>query len=90
MPTCDICGKDISHSDMNVVTARVVVEATEKGYVPTKLPLEGLSSAFGFSKADSWHYTIQRNATVDWGLCADCVGEVRGYAPKKRRWLFWK
>jgi len=79
MPTCDICGKDISQSEMNVVSARVIVAATYKGYVPSKLPLEGLTSAFGFSRADSWRYTVQRNSSVDWGLCAGCLSEVRGY-----------
>lgn len=84
MPICDICGKAISQSKVNVVSPGVIVRATEMGYVPAKLPLDGLTSSFGISRADAWRGTVQRYSTAEWGLCFGCLGEVRAFGGEKR------
>ncbi len=83
MLVCDICGRDISQTEMNTVNARVIVDATDKGFVPTTLPMEGFTSAFGVTKADSWRHTVQKYSTANWGLCATCLAEVRRCRTKR-------
>lgn len=91
MPTCDICGRDITQGEMNVVDAKLIVDATEQGFVPKKLPLEEFDAAFGirFDKSLMWRGTVRDNSGAQWGLCAKCLRNVQCF-DRKKWWQLWK
>jgi hypothetical protein len=89
MPICDICGSELTQNEMNLVDPKLIVDATDRGYIPRKLPLEELDAAFGLDRADIWRSTVRGNSTAQWGLCSECMQEVRAFGTKKW-WEFWK
>lgn len=89
MLTCDICGKDITEDQMNVVDGSLIEEIAEKGYVPKSLAVEELNAVFGLDRALIWLGTARGQAGAQWGLCAKCLRDVRGFGTRKW-WQFWK
>lgn len=81
MAICDICGKNLSKNEAKIIPPRLVVEATNHGYVPTKLPQNWYSEckALGISVGSHWKTVVDLNSSVDWGLCARCLTEVESY-----------
>ena len=76
MPKCDICAKPISEAEMTILRPSVIVQASENGFVPANLPLEGLFTAVGASRKDVWAMTVSRNRSNPWGLCRRCVRAI--------------
>ena len=78
MPNCDVCGKVITEEEMAVLQPSVIVEATEKGYVPAKLPHEELFTAFKRTRGEVWQETVARFRESPWGLCSRCLEALQG------------
>jgi len=75
---CDICGADLTASEVQTVRPNPVVDATKKGYVPSNLPPKWKqeSEAHGISLPLAWAELVRGNSNVDWGLCRRCLDEV--------------
>lgn len=69
---CDICATPITKAEMKTVPGASILSATEKGYVPARLPFEELTSALGRTRKEIWLATVVRNKTNEWGLCGGC------------------
>ena len=82
-PICDICGKHLTPTDINTIRAASVVDATSKGYVPSKLPptWKPECEMLGITIATHWGTVVKMNSTVDWGLCKDCFEDVERFKP---------
>jgi len=83
-PICDICGKHLAPADVKTIGAAPVVNATSKGYVPSKLPptWKPQCEMLGVSVAFQWAAVVKMNSSVDWGLCQECLSEVEQFNPK--------
>jgi len=86
MPICDICSDHISESAVNRCQAAEIINATNKGFVPSRLPM-GLNHLFGvdLTPAEVWNFTVSQNRTVDWGLCNGCISELYDFLRKERQ-----
>ena len=71
MAMCDIYSIALSQSEINRVSASKIIEATMRGYIPSK---DSGASFFGdlfgvkLSRREIWHFTVDRNKTGDWAL----------------------
>jgi len=79
MPICDICAKPLDQSEVNRVSASKIIQATSRGFIPSKLPLLSLAKLFKISREEMWYFTVDKNRTVDWGLCDDCLSELNNF-----------
>ena len=73
MATCDVCGRPVADSATKIVRPSQIVEATRRGWVPSRLP--GTYTFMGMEK-EMWHQVVSRNTGVDWGLCQSCYEEL--------------
>jgi len=60
------------------------MNATSKGYVPSKLPATWKPQCEmpGMSTASHWAKVVKLNSSTDWGLCQECLTELNGFSPR--------
>jgi hypothetical protein len=84
VPMCDICAEPISHAEMSRLTGPEVTAATRAGFMPSRLPGQGVlfgtaGASAAAANATIWLRTVAANSSVDWGVCARCLDEFRSY-----------
>lgn len=78
---CDICHVPLIQNEINAIPPSEIVDATKKGFVPSRLPkeLDVMAGALGVevSESEVWKFTVANNSNVDWGLCKECLYELK-------------
>lgn len=75
---CDICGEWVPEEDSFIVLPEQIVQARDKGYIPTRLPDSWKSDSVTPAEKVKvqWHLVVDENALVDWLLCPSCHLEL--------------
>jgi len=81
MYKCDICSKEMSKDEMQIVKGPEIVSVSASGFVPTNAggSLAAFSAQMGITKAQIWATSVNQNPTTDWGLCKNCFAEFKSY-----------
>ena len=78
MPTCDICGDKIETNDMFTIQPKNIVEATDRGYVPERIPAERREEC-GTSNVPVdlyWKNLVVKYSKETWGVCDQCLQDL--------------
>jgi len=78
---CDICHCPLTRNEINAVLPSEIVDATSAGFVPSNLPkdFDAMARMLGveLSNSEVWKFTVSNNSDVDWGICRDCLVELK-------------
>ena len=74
---CDFCGDAITEAGMHRIRPATIVEQTDGGFVPSRLPkgTEDLIRMAEIPRDTWWRQLVEDNSDTDWGLCGSCFIE---------------
>lgn len=87
MPKCDVCSKEITEKDMQIIPGAEVSNLTRAGFVPTQVgtysqSISDIKKKMGLSNKQIWDLSISQNPSSDWGFCRDCYFEFKASEEK--------